>query len=92
MAIDPGFAMAYWRLAWAQVRFGMGDMGAAAATAEIAYGLRGRLPEKERLFVEWLFGVFRMSFEEALALLEKLAGEYPEKEAWFLIAAGMGDL
>ncbi len=91
VAIDPGFAMAYWRLAWAQFRFGMGDMGAAAATAEIAYGLRGRLPEKERLFVEWLFGVFKMSFEEALALLEKLAGKYPEeKEAWFLIAAGMG--
>ncbi|HCS47063.1 MAG TPA: hypothetical protein DIW61_01890 [Candidatus Aminicenantes bacterium] len=91
VAIDPGFSLAYWRLAWMQIRFGMGDLGAAAATAEIAYGLRGRLPEKERLFVEWLFGAFKMSIEESLALLEKLAGKYPgEKEAWFLLAAGMG--
>jgi non-specific serine/threonine protein kinase len=91
VAIDPGFALAYWRLAWVQLRFGMGDMGAAAATAEIAYGLRGRLPEKERLYVEWLSGFFKMGFEEALALLEKLAEKYPEeKEAWFILAAGAG--
>ena len=91
VAIDPGFALAYWRLAWMQIRFGMGDMGAAAATAEIAYGLRWRLPEKERLYVEWLSGFFKMGFEEALALLEKLAEKYPEeKEAWFILAAGTG--
>ena len=91
VAIDPGFALAYWRLAWMQIRFGMGDMGAAAATAEIAYGLRGRLPEKERLYVEWLSGLFKMSIEEALALLEKLVGKYPEeKEAWSMLAGGTG--
>jgi serine/threonine protein kinase/tetratricopeptide (TPR) repeat protein len=91
IAIDPGFALAYWRLAWMQLRFGMGDMGAAAATAEIAYGLRERLPEKERLYVEWLSGTFKMRIEESLALLEKLAGKYPEeKEAWFILAAGRG--
>ena len=91
VAIDPGFALAYYRLAWMQFRFGLGDIGSAAATAELAYGLRGRLPEKERLFVEWLFGAFKMSIEESLALLEKLAGKYPgEKEAWFMLAAGMG--
>lgn len=91
IAIDPGFALAYWRLAWMQLRFGMGDMGAAAATAEIAFGLRGRLPEKERLYVEWLSGTFKMRIEESLALLEKLAEKYPEeKEAWFVLAAGTG--
>jgi len=91
IAIDPGFALAYWRLAFTQTRFGMGDMGAAAATAEIAYGLRGRLPDKERLYVEWLFDFFKMRFEEALALLEKLAEKYPEeKEAWLILAAGSG--
>ncbi len=91
VAIDPGFALAYWRLAWTQIRFGLGDMGAAAATAEIAYGLRGRLPEKERLYVEWLSGFFKIRFEEAQALLEKLAEKYPEeKEAWFILAAGAG--
>ncbi len=91
VAIDPGFALAYWWLAWIQIGFGMGDMASSAATAEIAYGLRWRLPEKERLYVEWLFGFFKMSFEENLALLEKLAGKYPEeKEAWFILAAGMG--
>ena len=91
VAIDPGFALAYWRLAWTQIRFGMGDMGAAAATAEIAYGLRGRLPEKERLYVEWLSGFFKMGFEEAQVPLEKLAEKYPEeKEAWFILAAGAG--
>ncbi len=91
VAIDPGFALAYYRLAWMQLRFGMGDMGAAAATAEIAYGLRGRLPEKERLYVEWLSGTFKMRIEESLALLEKLAEKYPEeKEAWFILAAGTG--
>lgn len=91
IAIDPGFALAYWRLAWMQLRFGMGDMGAAAATAEIAFGLRGRLPEKERLYVEWLSGTFKMRIEESLTLLEKLAEKYPEeKEAWFILAAGTG--
>ncbi|MGZ8878478.1 MAG: protein kinase domain-containing protein, partial [Candidatus Aminicenantales bacterium] len=91
VAIDPGFALAYWRLAWTQIRFGLGDMGAAAATAEIAYGLRWRLPEKERLYVEWLSGFFKMRIEEALVLLEKLAEKYPEeKEAWFILAAGTG--
>jgi len=91
VAIDPGFALAYWRLAWMQFRFGMGDMAAAAATAEIAYGLRWRLPEKERLYVEWLSGLFKMSTAENLALLEKLAGKYPEeKEAWFILAGGTG--
>jgi len=91
VAIDPGFALAYWRLAWMQIRFGVGDMGAAAATAEIAYGLRGRLPEKERLYVEWLSGFFKMGFEEAQVPLEKLAEKYPEeKEAWFILAAGAG--
>ncbi len=91
VAIDPGFALAYWRLAWTQIRFGLGDMGAAAATAEIAYGLRWRLPEKERLYVEWLSGFFEIRFEEAQELLEKLAEKYPEeKEAWFILAAGMG--
>jgi len=91
VAIDPGFALAYWRLAWMQFRFGMGDMAAAAATAEIAYGLRGRLPEKERLYVEWLSGLFKVSIEEALALLEKLVGKYPEeKEAWSMLAGGTG--
>ena len=91
VAIDPGFALAYWRLAWMQIRFGMGDLGAAAATAEIAYGLRWRLPEKERLYVEWLSGFFKMKMEEALVLLEKLAEKYPEeKEAWFILAAGAG--
>ena len=91
IAIDPGFALAYWRLAWMQLRFGMGDTGAAAATAEIAYSLRERLPEKERLYVEWLSGTFKMRIEESLALLEKLAEKYPEdKEAWFILAAGTG--
>lgn len=90
VAIDPGFALAYWRLAWMQFRFGMGDAAAAAATAEIAYGLRGRLPDKERLYVEF-FGYFKMGFEEAQASLEKLAEKYPEeKEAWFILAAGAG--
>jgi len=91
IAIDPGFALAYWRLAWMQLKFGMGDVRAAAATAEIAYGLRERLPEKERLHVEWLSGTFKMRIEESLALLEKLAEKYPEeKEAWFILAAGTG--
>jgi serine/threonine protein kinase/tetratricopeptide (TPR) repeat protein len=91
VAVDPGFALAYWRLAWTQIRFGMGDMGAAAATAEIAYGLRWRLPEKERLYVEWLSGFFKMGFEEAQVPLEILAEKYPEeKEAWFILAAGAG--
>jgi tetratricopeptide (TPR) repeat protein len=91
VAIDPGFALAYWRLAWAQVQFGMGDMRSAAASAETAYSLRWRLPEKERLFVEWLSGFFKTGIEETLHVLEALTAKYPEeKEAWFLLAAGQG--
>ncbi len=89
--LDSTFALAYWRLAWIQFRFGLGDMASAAATAEKAYVFKAQLPEKEQYYIEWLRGVFRTSIEEDIAVLQQLIKKYPEeKEAWFNLATGTG--
>jgi tetratricopeptide (TPR) repeat protein/predicted Ser/Thr protein kinase len=88
--IDTTFAIAYWRLAWMQFRFGSGDMDAAAKSSARAYALKSRVPDKQLYYIEWLSRVFEPDRDQPDPL-EVLLKKYPdEKEAWWILATGEG--
>lgn len=77
IALDSGFAMAWWRLA--TVYAAWGTTSEARAAAQRAYELRARLPEPERSLVEASHARTTGDPERARALLEALLALHPDE-------------
>jgi tetratricopeptide (TPR) repeat protein len=80
VAIDPGFAMAHGRLAWALHLAGYGRRAREAATAGLAVAER-RGPEGERqaLFLRALWAGLYFKPDEALSASARLVELYPDE-------------
>ncbi len=81
LALDPSFALAWYRLAYVKGGWELQDV---AVELERAFALQERLPPKERDALDVRKAINDGRIEEAESLLKRMVARYPtDKEAWF---------
>jgi len=84
--LDPSFAMPYTLMA--AVYINLGEEGRAAENASKAYGLRGKVSERERIFIETTYYVLATGeLEKAAQVYELWQQTYP-RDFWPSVGLG----
>jgi len=82
VAIDPGFALAWYRMSVAALWSGQADLGYEAARKALEH--RDRLSERDGRLLEAFHAVLQAANDEAERLYRSLLGVYPDDvEAWY---------
>jgi len=82
VAVDPGFALAWYRMSVAALWSGQADLGHEAARRALEH--RERLSERDGRLLEAFHAVLQAANDEAERLYRSLLGVYPDDvEAWY---------